>query len=880
MAFKEGGLVLLLLCDIICIQKCCSLDIHMEKTQKMKDSSVQNYLRSTDELTRVKRDYDLNLPGRNQRFRRDAEDTTCEQQKNQLDFTTPDFVNTHQFVNETKASMALAWAGDNSGVILVAVTEEMGNLARPSVLYRSTNFGRSFEDINSRINNVIMRKDNGLQKNPNDANNIFIVAHNLTGDVSDLYITQDGGSTFSHFTMPFILRDEMLFHPSNNNLILAQKIGYSSKDLYLSQDGGRTWRLIHTDIVKYKWDPNGAPGFENAIYATYDKPSILTSIFGGIISKSYDYQLLRSTDLGANWKMVNEHIYEFGVQGKFLFTSVNQQGSYQRALEVSTDGGESWNGVQVPTVTEDRFYSILDMSEGMIFLHVDKPGDTGHGTLYISDSSGIVFTESLEKHLYPNYLDLTDFYKVESMRGVYIASQMSDDNSIHSMISFDRGAEWKPIKAPPGVPCHKACYLQIHNHYSIARNIPAKPPLSSKSAVGIILAHGHVADALQNTPPDVFVSDDGGYNWIKALDGPHHYQIADQGGLLVAIPYNTSTPNIVKFSTDGGRCWHEHKFTDEVIVFTGLLTEPGNKAMTVSIWGYGQVHREWRVFVIDFQKIIKRQCQDPQDYEEWSPHGELHGQQDEWKGCLIGYKETYKRVIKDSLCYNGRSYSVERSGSETPCTCRREDYECDFGFVKNAKEECVRDSKFSAKELKICINNHVTEDNTIGYRKIPGDGCHNGFVPQQSTEITLDVICNEESKNLVKIDENGHASMVNTDYDYVDHEIMTEVKNGKGGGTNGGIVAVILVCIVVLVLGMGFFFFRKLGYLGNKNVSYRYSSLSQSDEFDYDNDVENIIGSHKTIYQDNSDDEEAMLKDPKNPKVKSYHDDSDVDILD
>ena len=39
--------------------------------------------------------------------------------------------------------------------------------------------------------------------------------------------------------------------------------------------------------------------------------------------------------------------------------------------------------------------------------------DTGEGTLYTSDGSGVIFDESLRKHLYPNgYIDLTDFYKV------------------------------------------------------------------------------------------------------------------------------------------------------------------------------------------------------------------------------------------------------------------------------------------------------------------------------------------------------------------------------------------------------------------------------------------------------------------------------------
>lgn len=47
--------------------------------------------------------------------------------------------------------------------------------------------------------------------------------------------------------------------------------------------------------------------------------------------------------------------------------------------------------------------------------------------------------------------------------------------------------------------------------------------------------------------PDVYVSDDGGYTWIKALDGPHHYSILDSGGLLVAVEHSTTQPiNTIK----------------------------------------------------------------------------------------------------------------------------------------------------------------------------------------------------------------------------------------------------------------------------------------------------------------------------------------------
>ncbi|VDO79314.1 unnamed protein product [Schistosoma margrebowiei] len=137
------------------------------------------------------------------------------------------------------------------------------------------------------------------------------------------------------------------------------------------------------------------------------------------------------------------------------------------------------------------------------------------------------------------------------------------------------------------------CGLQISNQFSIKNRVIASPPLSIAAAPGLILAHGHVATHLKNTPADVFVSSDGGYTWLKlrsfhdlntnnfngsdresfearppwktwrhwtfhpsALDGPHHYQIANRGGLIVAVPAETLWPDVLRFSTDEGKCWH------------------------------------------------------------------------------------------------------------------------------------------------------------------------------------------------------------------------------------------------------------------------------------------------------------------------------------
>lgn len=79
----------------------------------------------------------------------------------------------------------------------------------------------------------------------------------------------------------------------------------------------------------------------------------------------------------------------------------------------------------------------------------------------------------------------------------------------------------------------------------------------------------------------------------------------------MAIPANTNTPSIVKFSTDEGHCWVSYNFTEKEIVYTGLLIEPGNRDMTVAIWGYTQTDRIWHMHLINFSSIIDRQCKFP-----------------------------------------------------------------------------------------------------------------------------------------------------------------------------------------------------------------------------------------------------------------------------
>lgn len=62
---------------------------------------------------------------------------------------------------------------------------------------------------------------------------------------------------------------------------------------------------------------------------------------------------------------------------------------------------------------------------------------------------------------------------------------------------------------------------------------------------------------------------------------------------------------------------------------------------------------------------------DEQDYEQWLAHS-TDGGGSERNGCVLGLKETYRRLKKQSVCRNGKSFVVSKK--QSPCLCTRDDY--------------------------------------------------------------------------------------------------------------------------------------------------------------------------------------------------------------
>uniref|UniRef100_A0A8C1VZP8 Sortilin 1a n=1 Tax=Cyprinus carpio TaxID=7962 RepID=A0A8C1VZP8_CYPCA len=593
-----------------------------------------------------------------------------------------------------------------------------------SRLYRSEDYGKTFQDITDLINNTFIQTEFGIAIGPENSGKVILTGDLTEGRVTKIFRSDDFGRSFLTSELPFHPLMQIRYNPRDSNILVVYSINY---DLWLSVDFGANWRKIHETVCLMKW------GIDDTIF--------LTTNPNGSCSDRGMLELRKSLDYGKTFKTIGSRIYSFGLGGRFVFASIMTDSGSTRMIHVSVDQGETWDMAQLPTVGHEQFYSILAANNDMIFMHVDEPGDSGIGSIYVSDDRGIVFSKSLERHLYTTTGGDTDFTNITSLRGVYMTSILAVDGSVQTVITFNQGGEWRTLQRPWNGECDSTtCSLHIHASYSISMklNVPMQP-LSEPNAVGLILAHGSVGGAVSVLSPDVFVSEDGGYTWFQALKGPHHYAILDSGGLLVAVEHNPSHPiSQIKFSTDEGQCWHVHNFTDEPMYFTGLASEPGARSMNISLWGYREtvLNQYWVSVTIDFRQLLSRDCQE-NDYIQWLAHSSDIS--DPTDGCMLGYKERFLRLRKDSVCWNGRDYIVTKEPTTCPCTLN--DFQCDFGFYHAENSSvCVEQPDLIGHSLEFCLHGRKEQLQTSGYRKIPGDHCEGGITPERK-EIDLSKKC-------------------------------------------------------------------------------------------------------------------------------------------
>uniref|UniRef100_A0AAY4CWA2 VPS10 domain-containing protein n=1 Tax=Denticeps clupeoides TaxID=299321 RepID=A0AAY4CWA2_9TELE len=642
--------------------------------------------------------------------------------------------------NDLSGSVSLAWVGDGTGVLLALTTFQVPLFMiriGQSKLYRSEDYGKTFQDVTHLINHTFIQTELGIAIGPENSGKVILTGDLLERSGAQIFRSVDFGRSFAQTSLPFHPRMQIIYNPHNSDVLLAIS---SVNDMWLSEDFGVNWRRSHDMVCLVKWGP------ENTIFFSTNP--------NGSCSDRGSLELKKTSDYGRTFKTIGSRIYSFGLGGRFVFSSV--------------------------------MTGVVSVCLCCV------------GTL-----------------------------------GVYMTSVLDEDGSVQTVVTFDQGARWQPLRKPWNSVCDSTaanphmCSLHIHASYSISikMNVPM-PPHSEHNAVGLILAHGSVGDVGSLTSPDVYVSDDGGYTWLRALNGPHHYAILDSGGLLVAVEHVPHPVSQIKFSTDEGQCWHMFNFTDQPIFFTGLAAEPGARSMNVSLWGYRDFSRSqhWVSVTIDFRQVLSRDCGDG-DYVQWLAHSDnTNGPTD---GCVLGYKERFLRLRKDSVCWNGRDYVVMTD--PTPCPCTLDDYQCDFGYFRpENSSECEPQPELKGQALEFCLHGNKEQLQTSGYRKIPGNHCQGGIMPERR-EIDLSTKC---ISNMIRPDTltDSHVSLA-------------------------PIVAVVISLLLVSAAA-GVLLIKKY-VCGGRFLVHRYSVLQQHAEANGIEGIDdfNIDGSSKMHYHDESDED-------------------------
>ncbi|XP_029186888.2 sortilin-related receptor-like [Acropora millepora] len=634
-------------------------------------------------------------------------------------------------LNDSHYLAYVHWAGDHRDTIVLLTRDFTPNLHSNSHVWVSKDYGQSFTNLTHMFripgrSNAYARVDM-FYSSPVDKSRYLLVdtLHNL------MFSTIDDFATVITVSLSFS-PDQIRYHPSSSNVVLAYD--ESASKLYYSTDFGFRWTLKEENVRSYFW---GIPPWDNANTLYIEREEISGGL-SNIVKTDYFSTLARS---------VIEKVHEFNIIDNYMFALVPQSGSDSMTLKVSLNRS-SFHSAQIPTSNPTRDFFIADASENQVFLAVAHSASTTH--LYISDTTGIKYSLSLERVLYfshntsspwlRRYIHdrFVDLHKVDGLRGVYIASQLTvgtiGRRHILSKITFDKGGVWQSIAAPKrdnnGRPLNcnlPNCSLHLSQKFgSYYRYTRFTPMRSWKEAPGVIMATGSYGVNLRRNA-DIFLSADGGLSWHMILHAPWWwYNVGDHGGIFIAVPRSRLT-NLIFYSWNEGETWSTYKFLNNSRMYVyGLLTEQGEKSAEFTIFGSYRGSHKWVVVQIDLRKVLGAPCRD-EDYKRWVPSDEQNGT------CLLGRKMTYERRIAHAHCYNG--YDYDRPLVQENCPCDREDFQCDEGYVAYVNNDCIWSSIVPPTRYPPTCRPGQTYRRTKGYRRVPGDTCQGGMEDQYAAEM-------------------------------------------------------------------------------------------------------------------------------------------------
>ncbi|XP_072318867.1 VPS10 domain-containing receptor SorCS1 [Eucyclogobius newberryi] len=606
------------------------------------------------------------------------------------------------------------WSGQNSSVILMLTKLFDFNLnsVTESSLWRSTDYGATYQKLNDKVGAKTILSY--LYVSPNNKRKIMLLTDPEME--SSLLISSDEGATYQKYRLNFYILS-LLFHPEQEDWILA----YShDQKLYSSVEFGRRWQIVHERVApnRFYWSKMGLDKEAGLIH-------LETSISEG--QALYVTCRLQNCTEANKGKPFPGFIdpNSLVVQDEYVFVQVSTTG---RPIYYVSAKRDVFTPMRLPKYTLPKELHVISTDDNRVVAAVQEWNQNETYNLYVSDTSGVFYSLALENVVSSMGIEgnvMIDLYEVAGIKGMFLANKRID-NQVKTYITYNRGRDWRLLQAPSkdlrGNNVHCALpYCSLHLHLHVSANPYTSGNLASKeSAPGLIIASGSIGGELTTTNVTVFITSDAGNTWRQIFTEEYAVLFLNQGGALVAIRHTPQSIRHLWLSVDEGRQWNKYSFTNTPLFVDGVLGEPGEETLIMTIFGHVSHRSEWQLVKIDFRSIFNRRCSET-DYQTWHLHNQ--GEQ-----CLMGAKRIYRKLKSMSRCVMGQSFAL--SMSSAPCDCSEADFECDYGFERRTSGKCAPAFWFHLSSMSRSCSTGMTFLNSTGYRKVVSNNCTAGVSVQ------------------------------------------------------------------------------------------------------------------------------------------------------
>ncbi|XP_058861154.1 VPS10 domain-containing receptor SorCS2-like isoform X3 [Acipenser ruthenus] len=541
-----------------------------------------------------------------------------------------------------------------------------------------------------------------------------------------LFISTDEGSIFQRQPLTFSV-ETLVFHPKEEEKLLAYS---KEKRLYVSTDLGRKWTLLQERVTKdrFFWSVAKVDADPDLVHMEMQDTSggflYVTCLIQNCSDKMVTAQFLGKIDHNS-----------LAVQDDYIFVKVTTGNRTKHYISYRRN---EFVQMKFPKYALPKDVQIVSTDENQVFLALQEWYQTDTYNLYQSDPQGVYYSivlENVRSTKQPEENVLIDILEVRGIKGVFLANQKVD-GKVTTLITFNKGRDWDYLNPPStdmnGKPVNckpPDCYLHMHLRW--ADNPYVSGTVHTKdSAPGLIMGAGNLGSQLVEYKEEMYITSDCGKSWRQVFEEEHHILYLDHGGVIVAIK-DTSIPlKILKFSIDEGRTWTTHNFTSTSVFVDGLLSEPGDETLVMTVFGHISFRSDWELVKVDFRQSFPRQCTEA-DYDAWKLTS-LKGE-----ACIMGQERSFRKRKDSVFCIKGKSFTSALTSR--PCQCTEKDFNCDYGFERAASLKSEGDRCFADfwhdpdSPPDDCIIGHSYASST-GYRKVVSNICEGGVNKQQSSK--------------------------------------------------------------------------------------------------------------------------------------------------